>query len=203
MPRAFGSACSRCTMMLSFSPASMNGPSWRMRSQTSAFASPSSAAMAAKASQPAMHDELDEGVAGARGRRRAEDLDRRVGQRRRRSRSSSCRGWRTICAVDLDLGGERLEELRLGQVDVRAVDRMGDREAVVAEQHLGDAVDAVRLAESRTRTRFIAREAPVMSGKSGPTPPQKTCIPPPVPVDSTTGALSPVMPANCSATAWV
>ena len=50
---------------------------------------------------------------------------------------------------------------------------------------------------------FIAREAPVMSGKSGPTPPQKTCIPPPVPVDSTTGAPSPVMPANCSATAWV
>ena len=49
----------------------------------------------------------------------------------------------------------------------------------------------------------IAREAPVMSGKSGPTPPQKTCIPPPVPVDSTTGAFSPVTPANCSATAWV
>ena len=50
---------------------------------------------------------------------------------------------------------------------------------------------------------FIAREAPVMSGCSVPTPPQKICMPPPVPVDSTTGALRPVRPENCSATAWV
>ena len=42
-----------------------------------------------------------------------------------------------------------------------------------------------------------------MSGMLGPTPPQKICMPPPVPVDSTTGAGLPVMPANCSATAWV
>ena len=49
----------------------------------------------------------------------------------------------------------------------------------------------------------IAREAPVMSGCSGPTPPQKICMPPPVPVNSTTGAAMPVMPANCSDTAWV
>jgi hypothetical protein len=34
----------------------------------------------------------------------------------------------------------------------------------------------------------MAREAPVMSGCDGPTPPQKICMPPPVPVDSTTGA---------------
>ena len=32
-----------------------------------------------------------------------------------------------------------------------------------------------------------------MSGWSGPTPPQKICMPPPVPVDSTTGAALPVI----------
>ena len=49
----------------------------------------------------------------------------------------------------------------------------------------------------------IAREAPVMSGCPVPTPPQKICMPPPVPVDSTTGAALPVAALNCSATAWV
>src|SRR3546814_10975473 len=34
---------------------------------------------------------------------------------------------------------------------------------------------------------FIAREAPVMSGCCSPTPPQNSCMPPPVPVDSTNG----------------
>jgi hypothetical protein len=49
----------------------------------------------------------------------------------------------------------------------------------------------------------MARDAPVRSGCSGPTPSQKICMPPPVPVDSTTGAGLPVDAANCSATAWV
>ena len=50
----------------------------------------------------------------------------------------------------------------------------------------------------------IAREAPVMSGVFGPTPPQKICMPPPVPVELDDRARRlPVMPANCSATAWV
>jgi hypothetical protein len=35
-----------------------------------------------------------------------------------------------------------------------------------------------------------------------PTPPQKICKPPPVPVDSTTGDTPPWL-ANSSATAWV
>src|SRR3546814_18690828 len=48
---------------------------------------------------------------------------------------------------------------------------------------------------------FIAREAPVMSGCCSPTQPQNSCMPPPVPVDSTTGAgNSPARP-KFSATA--
>ena len=50
---------------------------------------------------------------------------------------------------------------------------------------------------------FMAREAPVMSGVCSPTPSQKICMPPPVPVDSTMGEGNSVLLANCSATAWV
>ena len=49
----------------------------------------------------------------------------------------------------------------------------------------------------------MAREAPVMSAKSVPMPSQKICMPPPVPVDSTTGATAPVFAAKRSATACV
>jgi hypothetical protein len=50
---------------------------------------------------------------------------------------------------------------------------------------------------------FIAREALVRSGWASPTPAQNNFIPPPVPVDSTTGVLPlPDLP-NCSATAVV
>jgi len=49
----------------------------------------------------------------------------------------------------------------------------------------------------------MAREAPVRSGWPSPTPPQKIFMPPPVPVDSTTGAGLPVVFENSSATAWV
>jgi hypothetical protein len=50
---------------------------------------------------------------------------------------------------------------------------------------------------------FMAREAPVRSGNFSPMPWQKIFMPPPVPVDSTTGACLPVFFANSSATAWV
>ncbi len=49
----------------------------------------------------------------------------------------------------------------------------------------------------------MAREAPVMSAKSVPMPSQKICMPPPVPVNSTTGATAPVFAAKRSATACV
>ena len=49
----------------------------------------------------------------------------------------------------------------------------------------------------------MAREAPVMSAKPVPMPWQKICMPPPVPVDSTTGATAPVFAEKRSATAWV
>ena len=49
----------------------------------------------------------------------------------------------------------------------------------------------------------MARDAPVMSAKSGPMPPQNALKPPPVPVDSTTGAGLPVLLANSSAAAWL
>ena len=50
---------------------------------------------------------------------------------------------------------------------------------------------------------FMAREALVRSGWASPTPAQKSFMPPPVPVDSTTGVLpAPDLP-NCSATAVV
>ena len=42
-----------------------------------------------------------------------------------------------------------------------------------------------------------------MSGCPAPMPPQKICMPPPVPVDSTIGEGAPVTLENCSATAWV
>src|SRR3546814_14921563 len=50
---------------------------------------------------------------------------------------------------------------------------------------------------------FMALEAPVMSGWSAPTPGQKIFMPPPVPVDSTTGAEKLDLLANSSDTAWV
>src|SRR5688572_6372812 len=50
---------------------------------------------------------------------------------------------------------------------------------------------------------LILRDAPVTSGVLSPTPPQNSFMPPPVPVDSTTGVLNfPVLP-NFSATAVV
>ena len=50
---------------------------------------------------------------------------------------------------------------------------------------------------------FIARDAPVMSANSVPMPSQKICMPPPVPVDSTTGEGAPVFAEKRSATACV
>src|SRR5690606_14974258 len=50
---------------------------------------------------------------------------------------------------------------------------------------------------------FRAREALVRSGWPTPTPEQNSCMPPPVPVDSTTGVLPPPDLPNCSATAVV
>ena len=50
---------------------------------------------------------------------------------------------------------------------------------------------------------LMRREAFVMSGVSTPTPSQKIFMPPPVPVDSTTGVLPPEARPNCSATAVV
>ena len=47
-------------------------------------------------------------------------------------------------------------------------------------------------AQSSYSDAFIAREAPVMSGKSAPIPSQKIFMPPPVPVDSTTGEAKPL-----------
>jgi hypothetical protein len=49
----------------------------------------------------------------------------------------------------------------------------------------------------------MAREAPVISACDGPMPPQKIYMPPPVPVDSTTGARLPDFFAYSSAAAWV
>ena len=49
----------------------------------------------------------------------------------------------------------------------------------------------------------MAREAPVMSGLASPTPWQKIFMPPPVPVDSTTGDFLPDFLEKSSATAWV
>ena len=47
---------------------------------------------------------------------------------------------------------------------------------------------------------FIGREALAMSGKPSPVPPQNSLKPPPVPRDSTLGALEPVLRAKFSAT---
>ncbi len=47
----------------------------------------------------------------------------------------------------------------------------------------------------------IRRDAPVISGRSMPTPEQKSCMPPPVPVDSTTGVGKSVRAPKLSATA--
>jgi hypothetical protein len=49
----------------------------------------------------------------------------------------------------------------------------------------------------------MAREALEMSGCCVPTPAQNSRMPPPVPVDSTIGALRPEVRANCSATVVV
>ena len=50
---------------------------------------------------------------------------------------------------------------------------------------------------------FMRREALVTSGCCTPTPAQNSFMPPPVPVDSTTGVLPPALLPNCSATAVV
>jgi hypothetical protein len=50
---------------------------------------------------------------------------------------------------------------------------------------------------------FMRREALVTSALSTPTPSQKIFMPPPVPVDSTTGVLPSLDLPNCSATAVV
>ena len=50
---------------------------------------------------------------------------------------------------------------------------------------------------------FMRREALVTSGCDSPTPAQNSFMPPPVPVDSTTGVFMPEVLPNCSATAVV
>ena len=51
-----------------------------------------------------------------------------------------------------------------------------------------------------TSESLMRREAFTMSGWSTPTPPQKSFMPPPVPVDSILGVLNPPMFPKCSAT---
>src|SRR3546814_2529462 len=55
------------------------------------------------------------------------------------------------------------------------------------------------LAQSSYSDFFMAREAPVMSACPVPMPWQKIFMPPPVPVDSTTGAFMPLALENSSA----
>ena len=50
---------------------------------------------------------------------------------------------------------------------------------------------------------FMRREALVASGWLSPMPAQNSFMPPPVPVDSTTGVLTPAVLPSCSATAVV
>ena len=67
--------------------------------------------------------------------------------------------------------------------------RIGQHDAVVADLDLGDLGDAVLARRSRVPLSLMAREALAMSGMSTPTPAQNSLMPPPVPVDSTTGVL--------------
>ena len=109
-----------------------------------------------------MHHQLDERVAGARGRRRAEDGDGDVGQSGI-DLAPAAIGVRDDLAVDLDLGGEGREEDGLRQVEVGTAAGMGQGDAVVAEQDLGDAVDAVGPAI----VPFGARHGPRSAGDVG------------------------------------
>ncbi len=87
-----------------------------------------------------VHDELDEGVAGAGGRRRAENLDLRGGQRGVDVGPVDV-GVGDDLAVDRDVLGKRLEDLVLGQVDRGAGLGVGEHDAVEADLDLdrGDA----------------------------------------------------------------
>jgi hypothetical protein len=93
-----------------------------------------------------VHHELDEGITGARRRRRAEHHDRGVGQRRV-DVAPGLERVRDDVAAELHLGGQRLENLRLRQVEVGAVDRVRDRKTVGADIGLGDVGHAVRGAQ--------------------------------------------------------
>ena len=94
----------------------------------------------------AFHGEFDEGVTGTAGRRRAQDLDLGVRQRRVDVTPLGV-GIRHQLAVDRDLLGQGLEDLLLGQRDVRAGLVVGQDDAVEADLDLdhGDAVLAAGL----------------------------------------------------------
>ena len=77
-----------------------------------------------------MHDEFDEGVAGAGRRRRAEGDDRGRGQRRVDVRPHLVRVGDELAVGIRNLGGEGLEDLLFRQVHVRSARCMSDRKAV-------------------------------------------------------------------------
>src|SRR5690606_30037479 len=91
------------------------------------------------------HHQLDPGVTGARGRRRAHNGDLQVRQIRVDVGPALVR-VRDDLAVHLYLSGKRLEELRAGDIDRLAVERDCKRDAVETELDLGDILDTVGLA---------------------------------------------------------
>src|SRR3546814_18003549 len=89
-----------------------------------------------------LHDQLDERVARAGGRRRAEHFDFLL--RQRWIDVAPHPVWiRDQLAVDRHLSRESEEDLLLRQRRLSGLVRIGDDDAVIADLHLGDVLDAV------------------------------------------------------------
>ncbi len=89
-----------------------------------------------------VHDQFDEGVARAGGRRRAEHLDPR-GRERRVDFVPAAIGIGDKLAVLRDGLGEPQEKLRARDGEIRSRLGVGDDDAVMADRNLGDFRDAI------------------------------------------------------------
>ena len=128
-------------------------------------------------------DQRLERIPCTRGAGRAVHRDRDVRQRR-----IDVRPFLRGLLLAERLGGERLVYLRFGERDLGAPNRLRQRDASIPTVISATSVTPFFWQISNS-LGFIRRDASAMSGVPGPTPAQNCCMPPPVPVDSSTGEM--------------
>ena len=146
MPIALGLGESFWTMRLSFSPESTQAPS--SRSDLAAFSQALASAFLRSAGpcRRPFHHELDEGVAGARGRGRTQHLDLVVRKRRVDVLPGLVGVGDQLAACVRQFLGEGPEDALGRQCELGGFLRVGDHDAVETNLDLDDFLHAVLLA---------------------------------------------------------